>query len=125
MNFVLCLPHTAGLDGSEASMAWMLEPLIITVKFCDEAMLLPDVQVDLWTNLAEALMPRGEMTLSAVDAALFGDAPLVLLANDERCVVLPACNFDMFYGAPCKSAIYYVFPSQYILYRGVPKFWTQ
>ena len=115
-NEFCSLPHTAGPNGSEASMAWMLEPVIITVKFGDEAMLLPDVQVDLWTNLAEAHMPRGEMTLSAIDAALLGDAPLTFLANGERCVVDPpgpARYFDVFCGAPCKSVIY--FPLRCIL----------
>jgi hypothetical protein len=79
---------------TEAAVTWMLEPLTITVKFTDDALYCPDVQVDLWTNLPEALMPSADTSLSQLEAAAASSsASVTIIADDEGYVHNHCCRY--------------------------------
>ena len=84
-SIVVCeaiLDVCAGL--SDRASAWMLEPFVITVKFTDEALYTPDAQVDLWTNLAHALMPQCEQHVNTLETACSTGCSINLLAGSDR-----------------------------------------
>lgn len=65
-------------------MAHVLEPLVICVSFLDDALWCPGVQVDLWTNLAEAQWGGCDAALVALEAAVTAGHSLALLRGEER-----------------------------------------
>ncbi len=77
----------ASAGPGETFAAIVFDPLVVTVQLVDPSLFAPDVRVELWTNLAHALMPQAELSPDALESKTM----MSLHADAEGCVARVSC----------------------------------